>query len=257
MQFQYQGVFTPLLPPTALPIIVEPCFVDWIEPPAPVEIGFQYYNPVAFAEYDGVTYFDDNSLPISIAVLEQYESFGVTFVPAVVVAPTAFGFNGPSLVDISFDAPRFESFAPTFFTPPSTFVKNWNYEHVDYVEPPVDYSDIQSVFECRRPLPVPGASVNLSLIEYYNLTVRLDVKKAVDSGVVVAVSTDVSGTPVLFNKAFKDVDSVVATVQEVANFQVVVDFVDVPNPTGFSVYVFNAAGTRVTKTVYWVARGII
>lgn len=100
-------------------------------------------------------------------------------------------------------------------------------------------------------------SDKLSLIEYYNLTVRLDVKKAVDSGVVVAVSTDVSGTPVTFNKAFKDVDSVVGTVQEVNNFIVVIDFVDVPNPTGFSVYVYDNAGARATKTVYWVARGII
>lgn len=256
MQFQYQGVFTPLLPPTALPIIVAPCLTDWIEPPAAVETGFTYYNPVAFAEYDGITYFDDNSCQVNIPILEQFESFGVTFVPAPVVV-TNYGFLGPDLVDNFVDAPKFESFVPVFFTPPSTFVKNWNYEHVDFIEPPVDYSDYQSIFECRRPLPVPGAAVNLSLIEYYNLTVRLDVKKAVDSGVIVAVSTDPTGTPVTFNKAFKDVDSVVATVQEVNNFIVVVDFVDVPNPTGFSVYVYNVAGVRVTKTVYWVARGII
>jgi hypothetical protein len=223
MQFQYQEHFKPVFVPTAapLPIIVEPCLTDWIEPPAPIEVGFQQYNVTVFAEYDGITIFDDNSSPVIVPVLEQYESFS----PIVIAAPA--------------------------------FVKNWDFEHVDSIEAPVDYSDYQSVFQTLRPLPIPGIADKLSLIEYYNLTVRLDVKKAVDSGVVVAVSTDVSGTPVLFNKSFKDIDSIVATVQEVNNFQVVIDFVDIPNPTGFSVYVFNAAGTRVTKTVYWVARGII
>lgn len=108
-----------------------------------------------------------------------------------------------------------------------------------------------------RPRFVPTVVDRISLIEFFNLRIRLDVKKAVDSGVISAISTDAGGTVVNFNRAFKDVESIVGTVQETTEFIVVIDFVDVPNPTSFKVLVFNTAGTRVSKTVYWVARGII
>lgn len=96
-----------------------------------------------------------------------------------------------------------------------------------------------------------------ALYQLFNLTVRLNVKQEVDSGSVLANDTDVSGTVVAFNKAFKDVDSITATALGTTEVKVVVSFTDVPNPTGFSVYAFNAAGARVDATVYWKARGVV
>jgi hypothetical protein len=98
---------------------------------------------------------------------------------------------------------------------------------------------------------------NRGLIEVWNLQVNIQVKREDDGAEVDAVSTDVSGTSVVFTKAFKDIDKITATAKAVTPLTVVVDFVDVPNPTGFSVYVFNAAGVRVSNRVEWHARGIV
>jgi hypothetical protein len=95
-----------------------------------------------------------------------------------------------------------------------------------------------------------------ALLQLYNLRARLDVKYEMDSGVVEAEATDVSGTPVLLNKPFKDVDSITLSVESITEQKAVYDFVDIPNPTGFSVYVFDAAGVRVDATVSWIVRGV-
>lgn len=97
-----------------------------------------------------------------------------------------------------------------------------------------------------------------SLMEVCNIIIRLDVKRTIDEGRVSALSTDVGGTPVNFNKAFHDVESITATAQDTTGpFTVNIDFTDIPDPTTFYVYVFNSAGARVSKTVDWKARGII
>lgn len=95
------------------------------------------------------------------------------------------------------------------------------------------------------------------LIELSNLTIRLDVKRENDGGAVNAVSTDVSGTPVFFNKPFKDVESITVSVKETTRYFAMYDFVDIPNPTNFKVYVFDNNGVRASKVVTWAARGII
>ncbi len=95
-----------------------------------------------------------------------------------------------------------------------------------------------------------------ALIQLYNLRTRLDVKYEVDSGVVEAEAVDVSGTPVLFNKAFKAISSIVLSVEATTEHNLVYDFVSIPNPTGFTVYVYDASGTRVDATVSWIARGV-
>lgn len=145
---------------------------------------------------------------------------------------------------------------PLVVAPPLT-LKNFDAIYPDQFFRRKDHSNIPSIFALNRTITIPGAASNLSLIWFYNLRVRLDVKKAVDSGNILADASDVLGTPVTFNKAFKDIDSLTATVQETAEFTVVIDFVDVPNPTSFNVFVFDSAGVRATKTVYWKARGII
>jgi hypothetical protein len=85
----------------------------------------------------------------------------------------------------------------------------------------------------------------------------VDIKYAVDSGSVTAVSTDIGGTTVNFNKAFKDVNSITLTVAATEPITAVYDFIDTPNPTSFKVLAYDADGARITYLVSWMARGIV
>ena len=96
-----------------------------------------------------------------------------------------------------------------------------------------------------------------SMIRVSNVTVAVSIKREVDSGYALCDSGDSGGTTVNFNKAFKDVDSVTATCDDVEPIYVVVKFVDIPNPTSFALLAFDSSGQRVTKTVKWKARGIV
>jgi hypothetical protein len=97
-----------------------------------------------------------------------------------------------------------------------------------------------------------------ALVELDQLHLALNVKREVDAGQVDALAADVTGTAVTFNKDFKDIESLTATVRQTTTaLIVVIDFVDVPDPTGFSVYVYDTGGTRQDATVDWKARGII
>lgn len=95
-----------------------------------------------------------------------------------------------------------------------------------------------------------------ALYQLWNLRARLDVKLEIDSGTVEAESADVGGTVVLFNKAFRDVNSITVSALSTTELQVVYDFIDIPNPTFFKVLVFDSTGTRVDATVSWKARGV-
>lgn len=95
-----------------------------------------------------------------------------------------------------------------------------------------------------------------AILEFFELIVNLNVKSEVDSGNVNADKDDVNGTAVLFNKEFKDVNSITLTVDSIEPLYAIYDFVDVPNPTGFSVYVYDSSGQRVDYLVSWKARGI-
>lgn len=96
------------------------------------------------------------------------------------------------------------------------------------------------------------------LIRVSNLQIFLNVKREVDSGAVLAVSTDATGTQVNFNKDYKDIDSITCSVDSAKEpFTVIYDFVDIPDPVGFKVFVFDTTGNRVTKLVSWKARGIV
>lgn len=102
------------------------------------------------------------------------------------------------------------------------------------------------------------ASDDKVLMRVFNLLVNLAVKRENDGGETIANAGDALGTQVNFNKAFKDVESVTATVKSPQEpFTVVVDFQDVPNPTGFKVFVLDTSGARVTKVIEWKARGVV
>jgi hypothetical protein len=91
-----------------------------------------------------------------------------------------------------------------------------------------------------------------------NINILLTVKRENDGGTVSALSTDVGGTVVTFNKPFKDVESITVSVLDPTSaFIATYDFVDVPNPISFTVYAYTTAGVRISKTISWKARGII
>lgn len=93
---------------------------------------------------------------------------------------------------------------------------------------------------------------------FSDLTLALDVKKELDSGFVNALSEDVGGTLVVFNKDFKDVDSITVTPTKAPEpLNAIYEFIDVPNPTSFKVLVYDSIGSRVTCVCSWKARGIV
>lgn len=99
---------------------------------------------------------------------------------------------------------------------------------------------------------------NKALAEIFDLTTSITVKRDNDGGAVAALSTDVGGTEVTFNKEFKSVDSItVAVLSSTEPYKAIYIFTSVPNPTTFYVMVFDTTGARVSKTVSWKARGII
>jgi hypothetical protein len=100
-------------------------------------------------------------------------------------------------------------------------------------------------------------STDKSTLKFYELHTTLSVSRGLDSGVVHAVSTDVGGTTVNFNVAFKSIESITLTPNSTTAAFAIYDFTSVPNPTSFKVLAFNAAGTRITVDVSWKARGII
>jgi len=102
-----------------------------------------------------------------------------------------------------------------------------------------------------------SAAAGDDLLELQSLEVRLDVKRKGDSGTGVANAADPSGTVVLFNRVFIDVDSITVTPQGPGAAIAVYDFVDAPNPTQFSVYLYDrATGARLSGNFSWLAEGL-
>lgn len=96
-----------------------------------------------------------------------------------------------------------------------------------------------------------------SLIWFYNFQIFLDVKREMDSGSITANAADSGGTTVLFNKAYKDVDSITLIANSLEPIYPIYDFVDIPNPVSFKVLIFDSAGKRITYLISWKARGIV
>ena len=67
-----------------------------------------------------------------------------------------------------------------------------------------------------------------SLVFLNQLNARLSLRRVTDSGAVQALSTDVSGTPVYFNKAFLDIINIQATAKSTSAYTTVYDYIDQP-----------------------------
>lgn len=98
---------------------------------------------------------------------------------------------------------------------------------------------------------------NLALGRISNVFAKIDTKKQTDAGTA-EVSNATNGATVNFNLDFLDVLSIVVTPQGTTSAIIpVVDFNDAPNPTSFTVYLYNKDGTKITGSFRWSAVGIV
>ena len=93
--------------------------------------------------------------------------------------------------------------------------------------------------------------------------VKLDMKSKTEAGVLVINTLDTAAATVSLldysgNPRFVDVQSINITAQGNNNTSVfgIYDFVDVPYPTNFKIYLFDSTGNRVTGTASWTVRGV-
>lgn len=93
-----------------------------------------------------------------------------------------------------------------------------------------------------------------SAVSINTINVRLDSKLINDAGTG-AVTNASTGVLVNFTKPFIDVISIQVTPTGNTPLFAVYDFVDTPNPTQFTVYLYDTTGTRVTGNFSWGARG--
>ncbi len=92
---------------------------------------------------------------------------------------------------------------------------------------------------------------------FKNHTLQLDSKLKSDAGNA-TVTVAANGVTVTFNKTFVDITSLTAQAMGDGSVSLttVIDFVDIPNPTQFTVYIFNSVtGAKLTGTVSWNAKG--
>lgn len=87
------------------------------------------------------------------------------------------------------------------------------------------------------------------------LNIRVDSKLLNDADNLSVVSTDAGGTTATFNVPFLDVTSINVTPWSTTASYAIVDFTATAYPTTFKILLYNSAGTRVSGTVSWTARG--
>ena len=85
-------------------------------------------------------------------------------------------------------------------------------------------------------------------------TLRLDAKLKEDGGMATITNAN-DGVAVTFAKTFADITSISVSAAGTTASIAIYDFTDSPNPTGFTAYLFNTSGTKITGTVSWTAKG--
>lgn len=123
--------------------------------------------------------------------------------------------------------------------------------------PWTDYAGVWQVFGnnfrwVKINLAFTGTGQNIAALN--NLNLRLSIKLQNDGGMD-TITVANSGKVVNFTKAFADVDSITVTPQGTAARYAIYDFVDAPNPTQFTAYLFDSGGTKITGNFSWAAKG--
>ncbi len=146
---------------------------------------------------------------------------------------------------------------------------SYSSDNIVFTPLPPGASHFVPIFQyLKMRLEFTGSS-DKALAEFTMMTTTLDVKREVDGGEVIAYNGGIhndadgipvdhtNGTPVKFNKLFKDVNSITATCDSIEPITIIYDFLDIPNPVGFKVFALDSTGNRVTYLVSWKARGIV
>lgn len=102
--------------------------------------------------------------------------------------------------------------------------------------------------------PTPATT---SLISLFNFRTAIAVHREQDGGTATCLASDVAGTVVSFNKAFKAVDSITLTPLSTTIQTAIFDFAFPANPTSFKILLYDGSGVRIDGTVAWDARGIL
>lgn len=97
--------------------------------------------------------------------------------------------------------------------------------------------------------------------KFTTLRVKLDVKTKTERGMDEVTSAS-SGKTITFTKSFSDIRNVeVSAARDDTNQAIAVyDFVDAPNPTSMTVYIYAtkgaSAGTKITGNFSWSVEGV-
>lgn len=207
-----------------------------------------------FAPVDGKTYqhhFTDNSYatwqdPITAGFPLYFQPDGTT---ATYTQTFDFGSIEPNvIVNIDYNTTRPNG---TVNITATISVSN---DNITYDTPVAGNTRFASSVRYAKVVITFTPADNKSSINFYNFRCVLNVHTTTDNGSVSALSTDGSGTVVTFNKTFLSPPHV--TLTPVTNTSCKAVYNNLTS-TGFNVFVFDDTGTRVSKTVNWIAVGIV
>lgn len=115
-------------------------------------------------------------------------------------------------------------------------------------------SVLTSNFRYYRVVWTFTCTAGANLIQVNSFNVKLSAKQKNDSGTF-TISNATNGVVVTFNQSFVDADTPVVQPAGLTPLIPVVDFSDTPNPTQFTVYLYNTSGVKVTGSGSWQVRG--
>jgi hypothetical protein len=128
-------------------------------------------------------------------------------------------------------------------------------DNVTWVDYPGVFQTFVTNFRYAK-VQITATGAGADIMKFTNLNIRFDVKQKTDGGIVPCLSTDVGGTKAYFTAGFIDVQSLTVTGQGTVAAFAIYDFVDVPYPDHFSIYLFDKNGNRLSGNASWAARGV-
>jgi hypothetical protein len=119
-----------------------------------------------------------------------------------------------------------------------------------------DWQGYTTAFRYAR-VTVTVASGGYGAVRISGLNIRYDIKQRKEGGMATCLASHAGGTPVTFAGSYVDIQAITVTPKAgSAARYAIYDFVDEPNPTGFTIYLYNASGVRVDGEASWSIIGV-
>ncbi|WP_243546364.1 TipJ family phage tail tip protein [Pseudodesulfovibrio tunisiensis] len=119
-----------------------------------------------------------------------------------------------------------------------------------------DWQGYATAFRYLR-VTVSVISDGRGAVRISGLNIRYDIKQRKEGGMMQCLASHSEGTPVTFADSYVDIQAIAVTPKAgSAARYALYDFVDEPNPTGFSIYLYNASGARVDGEASWSIIGV-